>query len=52
MILLYLFIGAVVMFAAGELYARYRVSGDLKDFWFAITGVLLSVFWLWVAQLT
>ena len=53
MILLYLFVGAVMMFAAGELYAKYRVSGDRRDFWFAVTGILLGVFnLLWVAQLT
>jgi uncharacterized protein YqgC (DUF456 family) len=44
MILLYLFIGAVMMFAAGELYAKYRVSGDRRDFWFAAAGALLGVF--------
>ena len=44
MILLYLFVGAVMMFAAGELYAKYRVSGDRRDFWFAAAGALLGVF--------
>jgi hypothetical protein len=29
------------------------VSGDRRDFWFAVTGALLGVFnLLWVAQLT
>ena len=44
MILLYLFIGAVMMFASGELYAKYRSSGDRKDFWFAVTGAIIGLF--------
>lgn len=44
MILLHLFIGAVLMFGAGELYGLYKQSTDRRTLWMCIAGVLISVF--------
>lgn len=42
MTLVYLFIGAVLMFGSGELYAQYRQSKDRRAFWMCLAGVLIG----------
>lgn len=44
MILVYLLIGTVMIFGAGELYAQYRETKDRRTLWMCIAGVLIGVF--------
>lgn len=43
MTLVFLVIGIVLMFGAGELYGQYRQNGDRRTLWMCIAGVLISV---------
>ena len=43
MTLVFLLIGAVLMFGAGELYAVYRDTDDRKALWMCIAGVFISI---------
>ena len=43
MTVVFLLIGAVLMFGAGELYGQYRETGDRRTLWMCIAGVLISV---------
>ena len=43
MTVVFLAIGIVLMFGAGELYAEYRRTQDRRTLWMCIAGVLISV---------
>ncbi len=42
MTLVYLFIGSVLLFGSGELYAEYRQSKERRTLWMCIAGVLIG----------
>ena len=43
MTVVFLAIGIVLMFGAGELYGQYRETGDRRTLWMCIAGVLISI---------
>ena len=43
MTVIYLVVGIVLMFGAGELYGQYRNTKDRRTLWMCIAGVLISV---------
>lgn len=43
MTVIFLLIGIVLMFGAGELYAEYRQTQDRRTLWMCIAGVLISI---------
>ena len=43
MTVMFLLIGIVLMFGAGELYAEYRQTQDRRTLWMCIAGVLIGI---------